>query len=428
MSYYGSLKIEANTLNSLAKESWKVFDLILITVLVSIPFVFVFTRRPWIIYYPASFFRHRALRLIGILFLATLTSCNSASVASLPRPNTPQENAPTVSLSSNVKLSKPRSTALKSTDWPTYHHDNARTGYLPNVPDPKQLIHAWTAKLDGAAYAEPLVIGDSVIVATEGDSLYSLDARTGQVQWRTNVGNPVPTSTLTCIATINVIGITGTPVYDPASGLVFAVAEVTGPSHVLVGVDLNTGKVVIQRPVDVPKMAPPRIYLQRPALALSNGMVYIGFGSLADDCGNYHGTIVASQTDGGGPLLSYQVPTLTEGGGIWGTSGPAVDQNGKIYVSTANEDAMNSTTWDLSNAVLRLSPTLQLEDSFAPAQWLIQDTGNQDLGSMGPSLLPGGLVFIAGKAGTGYLLHSNALGGIGGQAAEVQVCQGLALG
>jgi outer membrane protein assembly factor BamB len=46
---------------------------------------------------------------------------------------------------------------------------------------------------------------------------------------------------------------------------------------------------------------------------------------------------------------------------------------------------------------------------------------------MGPALLPGGLVFIAGKAGFGYLLHANALGGIGGQAAVVSVC-GLAQG
>jgi outer membrane protein assembly factor BamB len=314
----------------------------------------------------------------------------------------------------------------QSTDWPTYHHDNARTGYLANEPDPQRLIHAWTAQLDGAVYAEPLVIGDRVIAATEGDTLYSLDDRTGRVQWRTNIGQPVPPSTVNCRATIDLLGITGTPVYDPATGLVFAVAEVSGPKHLLVGVDVNTGEVHIRRPVDVPQMDPPRIYLQRPALALSHGMVYIAFGGLADDCGTYHGTIVASQTDGKGPLLSYQVPTR-DSGGIWGPSGPAIDQQGRVYVSTGNEDHIGSANWDLSNAVLRLSPTLQLEDRFAPAQWREQDTGDQDLGSMGPALLPGGLVFIAGKAGFGYLLHAHDLGGIGGQAAVVSIC-GLAQG
>ena len=315
--------------------------------------------------------------------------------------------------------------AVQNADWPTYHHDNARTGYLAHEPDPKRLLPAWTMPLDGAVYAEPLVIGEHVIVATEGDSLYSLDARTGRVQWRTTIGHPVPLSTLNCGGTIDLLGITGTPVYDPATGLVFAVAEVSGPKHLLVGVEVKTGMLRIQRTVDVPHMHPPRIYLQRSALALSHGMVYMAFGGLADDCGTYHGTIVASQTDGEGPLRSFQVPTQ-DSGGIWGPSGPAIDQHGQVYVSTGNEDHI-SGNWDFSNAVLRLSPDLRLEDHFAPAQWREEDTGDQDLGSMGPSLLPGGLVFIAGKAGLGYLLHANDLGGIGGQVAVVSVC-GLAQG
>jgi hypothetical protein len=61
-------------------------------------------------------------------------------------------------------------------------------------------------------------------------------------------------------------------------------------------------------------------------------------------------------------------------------------------------------------------------------QWREQDTGDQDLGSMGPLLLPGGFVFIAGKAGLGYLLHANDLGGIGGQVAVARVCNGVAQG
>jgi len=166
--------------------------------------------------------------------------------------------------------------------------------------------------------------------------------------------------------------------------------------------------------------------MQRPALALSHGMVYMAFGSSAPDCGQYHGTIVASQTDGQGPLLSYQVPSEDQAG-IWGPSGPAIDNQGKVYVSTGDDESITGK-WDLSNAVLRLSPTLQLEDSFAPPNWRLQDTGNQDLGSEGPALLPDGLVFIAGKSGDGYLLHANALGGIGGQAATVKVCYGLAMG
>src|ERR1044071_4212372 len=61
-------------------------------------------------------------------------------------------------------------------DWTTYHRDNVRSGYLPDMPDPQQLAVAWNTQLDGAVYAEPLVVGGQVIVATENNSLYSLNA------------------------------------------------------------------------------------------------------------------------------------------------------------------------------------------------------------------------------------------------------------
>src|SRR6266571_2744154 len=53
-----------------------------------------------------------------------------------------------------------------STDWTTYHRNNARTGLVENAPDPHQLTRAWNVQLDGAAYAEPLVVGGRVIVET----------------------------------------------------------------------------------------------------------------------------------------------------------------------------------------------------------------------------------------------------------------------
>ncbi|MFL5664279.1 MAG: PQQ-binding-like beta-propeller repeat protein, partial [Ktedonobacteraceae bacterium] len=121
----------------------------------------------------------------------------------------------------------PNGTTANSADWTIYHHDNTHTGYLANEHDPQHLKRAWSAHLDGAVYAEPLVVGKHVLIATEGNSLYSLDAQTGQVQWRTNIGPPVPLAALPC-GNIDPLGITGTPVYDPATGLVFAVAEVSG--------------------------------------------------------------------------------------------------------------------------------------------------------------------------------------------------------
>lgn len=305
-----------------------------------------------------------------------------------------------------------------STDWTTYHRDNTRTGYLPDMPDPQQLAVAWNTTLDGAVYAEPLVVGGHVLVATERDSVYSLDARTGRIEWRTNVGEPMPLSALPC-GNIDPLGITGTPVYDPATGLVFAVAEVAGPAHILVGIDARTGEVRVRRSAD-PEGMEPLAHQQRTALTLSNGLVYIGYGGLFGDCGNYHGWVVASRTDGSGPLLAYQVPTQREGG-IWATPGAIVDGTGRLYVSVGN-GSETSDGWDHSDSVLRLSPTLMLEDGFAPDQWKQDNQRDADLGSLGPVLLPDGLIFIAGKAGIGYVLHSKALGGVGGQALAEPIC------
>ncbi len=327
------------------------------------------------------------------------------------------------SVSSTPTTLPPSATAItvpaqSSADWTTYHRDNARTGYLANEPDPQRLTPAWSIHLDGAVYAEPLVVGGHVLVATEGDSLYSLDARTGQMQWRTKIGNPVPLSTLPC-GNIDPLGITGTPVYDPGTNLVFAVAEVSGPAHILVGVDATTGQVRVRRSADLAGMEP-AAQQQRSALALSGGMVYIAYGGLWGDCGNYHGWVVASRTDGQGPLLSYEVPTMREGG-IWAPPGPVVDSAGHLYVAVGN-GAATEGDWDHSDSVLRLSPTLHLEDGFAPDRWPQDNATDADLGSMSPVLLPGGLVFADGKSGLGYLLHANALGGVGGQALVEQVC------
>ncbi len=307
---------------------------------------------------------------------------------------------------------------MSSTDWTTYHRDNSRTGFVQNAPDPHQLTQAWNVKLDGAVYAEPLVVGSNVIVATEGDSLYALDSHTGKVQWHTNVGTPVPLSTLPC-GDIDPLGITGTPVYDPSTKLIFAVAEISGPAHILVGVDVGTGQVRVRRSVDISAMDP-RVHQQRAALALYQNMVYIAYGGLDGDCGDYHGTVVASRTDGTGSLLSYQLPTPREGG-IWAASGPAVDDAGHIYVSVGNGETTQGD-WDHTDSILRLSSTLQLEDGFAPTQWQQDNASDADLGSMGPILLPGGLIFADGKSGLGYLLHTDALGGVGGQAQVKSVC------
>jgi len=350
-----------------------------------------------------------SLLLVFLSACSGLTSSNgnaTPTITPLALTATPQSTA--ISITPNTS----------STDWTTYHANNQRTGYIPDTPDPNSLSKIWSTQLDESVYAEPLVVGNHVIVATEGDSLYALDPNTGSVQWHTNVGTPVPLSSLPC-GNIDPLGITGTPVYDPTTGLVFAVAEISGSAHILVGLDANTGQVKVRRLVDIDGMDP-RAHQQRPALTLANGMVYFTYGGLDGDCSDYIGRVVASRTNGQGPLLVYTVPTPREGG-IWATPGPSVDASGNLYVSVGN-GAITSGQWDHSDSVLKLSPTLQLLDAFAPTSWGEDNANDSDLGSQGPVLLPGNFIFAAGKSGNGYILNASKLGGVGGSIDEQSVC------
>src|SRR6266536_115773 len=194
--------------------------------------------------------------------------------------------------------------------WPTYGRDFARSGVAAGVATPGRLAVSWRVHLDGAVYGQPLLVGNLVIAATEGDSIYGLDQATGKVAWRTHVGTPVPLSDLPC-GNIDPLGITGTPVYDTANGLVYAVAETSGYHHMLVGVSARDGGFRVDRDLRTPD-GQPRYDQQRPALAIGAGRVYVAFGGLAGYCGPYRGSVVGIPLGGAGPMISYVVPTPRE--------------------------------------------------------------------------------------------------------------------
>jgi outer membrane protein assembly factor BamB len=303
-------------------------------------------------------------------------------------------------------------------NWTTYHLNNARTGFEP-VSNFTSVTKGWTsAALDGAIYAEPLIYGNAVFAATENNTVYSVDAQTGAVLWRTNLGTPVPGSALQC-GDIDPSGITGTPVIDPSTGTLFVVAF-SHLHHFLYGLDISTGTVVSNRSADPPGFVV-TAQQQRSALSLANGMVYVPYGGLDGDCGEYHGWVVGLAANGTGGVDVYQVPTGREGG-IWGTSGAAVSSSGVLYVATGN--GASSSAFDHGDSVISLSPTLTEEGFFAPSNWAQLNQNDADLGSAGPSIVGPNELLQIGKEGVGYLLTADKLGGIGGQLFSANVCGG----
>lgn len=88
--------------------------------------------------------------------------------------------------------------------------------------------------------------GSRVYVATENDTIHSLDATTGAVVWKAHVATPKSSGTAPCGDIGPTIGITGTPVIDPAANRIYAVAAVAGSggsvTHQLFAVDLGTAR------------------------------------------------------------------------------------------------------------------------------------------------------------------------------------------
>src|SRR5262249_26891136 len=175
----------------------------------------------------------------ALLLAACLAAagCAGGAPRALPRPSADLSPSP---------LRAPA--GLTSRDRPAYHPGAARTGAAPARPAAGPPALARAPRPDGAVWGQPLVVGGLVIAATEGDTVYGLSRARGRILWRAHLGTPVPLSSQPC-GGINPLGITGTMVYDPATGLVYAAAT-TGFRHVLAGIDITDGQVRFRR--DIP--------------------------------------------------------------------------------------------------------------------------------------------------------------------------------
>jgi outer membrane protein assembly factor BamB len=348
----------------------------------------------------------------------TLAGCSSAARTPAASPTTPvtAASAPSPAASPSSSASPPPGAA-----WLTYHGDPSRTGLDATSPPLQGPAPAWrTASLDGPIWAEPLVDGDRVLVATEGGSLYALAAGSGAVLWRTHLDDPMPRSRLPC-GDVSPLGITGTPVIDPGTQTLFAVAERSDAAHELVAVSVGDGAVLWRRVIDA-SGSDALDQQQRAALALAAGRVLVAFGGLDGDCGTYKGYVVSVPESGTGPVATYVLP-VANGGGIWAPSGPAVGGGGEVFVASGNSTVGASSAFDHSNSVIALTPTLSELGYFAPADWRRLSAADLDLGSTGP-LLDQGSVLVAGKDGVLYLLDASALGGVGGQRASLDLGSG----
>jgi outer membrane protein assembly factor BamB len=327
----------------------------------------------------------------------------------------------------------------------TYHNTADRHGVytVPGLTDAAAAgIHlGFKAPVSGNVYAQPLywkVAGKPglIIVATESNLVYALNANSGAVVWRTQLAAPVPSSNKLPCGDISPEGITGTPVIDPASRRLYLDAttyQSSLPRHKIYALSLDDGKIVPHWPINVDnamaaRHAPFTSELQgeRSALQFFKGKLYITYAGRAGDCGSrstaavYRGVVI-EVTPSTTPAVTGNWETRAARGGIW-SQGGATSDGTSLFVTTGNTSGAN--VWGDGEAVVRLMPGLARSsdkaDSFTPADW--KDLDNEDLDLGGTAAIPFSVntgsgkvdrMLALGKDGRAYLLNAANLGGIG---------------
>jgi len=382
----------------------------------------------------------------------------------------------------------------------TYHNNLARDG--TNVQEyaltPNNLNTSTFGKLftcatatssqaqsgQSAVYTQPLWvpnlnidggIHNVVFVATEHDTVYAFDADASPcVQyWQIDLldgphggssgETPVFWNDVGCQCGVGDIypevGVTGTPVIDPATNTMYLVSTSQNGSigafyQRLHALDLATGneKPQFNAPATIAASVAgsgdggatvafnAQMENQRAALALAGGVVYIGW-SAHEDAFPWYGWLIGYN----GSNLQQQTAVFNTSpnsgaGGIWaGGGGPAVDSDGNLYVSTGNGTFDASGTGmpdnDYGDSVLKLLPVsgatsngqnLDLMDWFTPDDESCLDNTDTDLGAGGPVVLPDQtsgpvlhLLVQMGKEGVVYLIDRDNMGHL-----QTDNCQG----
>lgn len=354
----------------------------------------------------------------------------------------------------------------------TYHNDNARTGQntnetilTPAVVGSANFGKIFSHDLDGPVYTQPLIVTqvnipgkgthNVVYVATEHDSVYAFDADNdagpnADPLWHVSFINPaagvspVSPNDIACTDVVPEVGIASTPVIDVATGTIYVVAKtkettsgVTTFHHRLHALDITTGAEKFGGPVEVQATVPgtgdgndgaghvpfdPLSQLNRSALLLNRGLVYIAFASQCDN-GPFHGWLFAYDAHTLALSNAFNATANENFGGIWMSgNGPAADADGNVYVVTGNGtfDASPMVN-SFGDSFLKFTTTngLALADYFAPHNQQNLYNRDLDLGSGGAVVLPddvgdGGanqhLIVGASKEGTIYLLNRDNMG------------------
>ena len=350
----------------------------------------------------------------------------------------------------------------------TSQYDNSRTGatlaekiLIPQVVNSKQFGKLGAFKVDGAVFAQPLIVPgveiagkgkhDVLFVATEHDSVYAFDAGNPNAPplWQVSLldkklgTTPISGRDTQCPFIQPEVGVTSTPVIDLESGTIYVLARTTAGHYLssdqyfqhLHALAITTGAEKFGGPKLITASISgkgagskngqvafdPLRENPRAALVLANETLYLTWGSSCD-VDPYHGWIMAYDARTLGQKAVFNITPDGSEGGVWASdTGPAADADGNVYVPTANGtfDAAAGGR-NLGDSVLKIfvqGDSIVVRDSFTPHNQEQLSNEDADLGSSGPLLLPDQpgphrrLLLQPTKGARIYVLDRDRLGG-----------------
>jgi hypothetical protein len=346
---------------------------------------------------------------------------------------------------------------LAQTPVTTWHYDNGRTGantnetiLTPSKINKNTFGKLFTQAVDGMIVGQALYlpnvnipnlgVHNVVYVATMHDSVYAFDADSNaganaaplwQVSFLGAGITTIPINMQRCGKTTGwtEVGVLSTMVIDPVAGVLYVVAKTLENNvmvHRLHALNVATGAEMPHSPVQITASytAGGNTYtfhdamqVNRPALMLQNGNVYIAMGSNGCRGSKEMGWVIAYNAS----TLTYQGAFDTEpgmsGAGFWQKGGGlSSDSIGDIYGETADGPFQDGANFGLSLLRLHQSgSTIKLQDWFTP--YNVDYLNSRDFDLNTPLLIlpdqPGPNPHLAvgvGKEGTLYVVNRDNMG------------------
>ena len=161
----------------------------------------------------------------------------------------------------------------------------------------------------------------------------------------------------------------------------------------------------------------PSIHLQRSALVLEGGKLYVAFGS-HQDTSPFHGWLFEYDPATLAQTAAFVTNPMSSGAAIWQAgNGPVGDGKGSIFVMTGNREDRGCGSagtaippLEHEQSFLKFGPGLSLLGAFRHPNAARLNEEDLDLGSSGPVLIPGtSLLAGAGKDATMFLFDASTM-------------------